>query len=81
MDTEDRLAGLLADGLDLCVRARKLDERTGQALLASAAAKGESNGSGSGTVALWIIDAYERDLAAWEESARNALMETGHGFR
>ena len=81
MSAEERLAGLLADGLDLCVRARKLDERTQEAINTSAHVKGNHDGRGSGTVALWIIDAYERDLAAWEARSRDALMETGHGFR
>jgi len=83
---------LLSEGLDLCVRARRLDmqERTNVIAdrspgtdLARYAARynlDEDNAhrpvaSRSGTIALWVQDQYERDLADWEGRARKHLME------
>jgi hypothetical protein len=31
--------------------------------------------SRSGTIALWVQEQYERDLAEWEKRARIALMQ------
>lgn len=58
---------LLAEGLDLCVRARKLDAETERALAAS--------GGRCGTPALWIMDQYDRDLTAWEDRSRTHLQQ------
>lgn len=81
---------LLSEGLDLCVRARKLDmqERTNTIAemspgidldrFAARHNAWEDNacrpvGTRSGTIALWVQDQYERDLAAWEAAARQHL--------
>lgn len=96
----ETIRDLLSQGLDLCVRARKMDEmdRRSAAIEAS-----DDNGWGadarfsryvtrhnhlypdqciatrSGTVALWVQDQYEKDLADWERRARAALSETEGG--
>lgn len=92
--SEQRVAGeccrkLLSEGLDLCVRARKLDSQ----VRADAAVKsGVSDieqyadrhnelfpdqpvSSRSGTVPLWLADQYEHDLAEWERRARHHLTQ------
>ena len=82
---------LLSEGLDLCVRARKLDaqDRTngivemakGEIDLERYAARHNANDPDSpvltrcGTAALWVLDQYERDLAAWERKARHHLTQ------
>lgn len=65
--TADDLALLLSEGLDLCVRAKKLDE----AVSVAAALGAEYN---CATPAMWVQDAYDRDLAAWEDRARATLI-------
>lgn len=69
---------LLSEGLDLCVRARKLD----QALTTAMAAGGvggdrprQGAGTRSLTPALWVQDQYDSDLADWERRARHHLMQ------
>lgn len=57
---------LLAEGLDLCVRARTLDE-------AVASIPRPDGAPRSGTPHLWVLDQYDRDLAEWEAKARRAL--------
>ena len=66
---------LLAEALDLCVRARKLDEQTNDAALAEVHKRGTQSGVTTRRAApfLWVIDQYERDLADWEKRARKAL--------
>ena len=61
---------VVAEGLDLCVRARKLDQ---QILEQNMAAQGWT-GPRSGTPYLWVQEQYDSDLAAWEVRARKALM-------
>lgn len=61
----DDLAALLSEGLDLCVRARKLDE--------TISAIPQVGGTRCATPALWVMDQYDRDLADWERRARKAL--------
>lgn len=63
------LAELVGEALDLCVRARKLDEQC------TAASMMSPDGMHCGTPSLWIMDQYDRDLAAWEDRARKALAE------
>ncbi|CAH2606252.1 conserved protein of unknown function (plasmid) [Rhodovastum atsumiense] len=70
--TENALRELLAEGLNLCVRARRLDELT-------LAAEGRSLGNQTPdharclTPHLWVMDQYDRDLADWEARTRKAL--------
>jgi hypothetical protein len=65
------LSALLSEGLDLCVRARKLDKP----VIATQEewAKNPSI-TRSATPALWVQDQYDTDLADWETRARNALQ-------
>lgn len=88
---------LLSEGLDLCVRARKMDamDRREAALKASKVPD-EWVESGlfdkyverhnidrphapisarSGTVALWLQEQYNQDLAEWERKSRHHLMQ------
>ena len=58
---------LLTEALDLSVRARKLDAMVERAL---AAGRGRC-----GTPAIWVMDQYDRDLAAWEERSRLHLSQ------
>lgn len=64
------LTGLLSEALDLCVRARKLDEP-----IIASQEMWERNPemTRSATPALWVQDQYDRDLADWETRARKAL--------
>lgn len=64
------LAQLLSDGLDLCVRARKLDELCERSMVASG-----PDGMRCATPAVWIMDQYDNDLAAWEAKSRSALQQ------
>jgi hypothetical protein len=66
---------LLAEGLDLCVRARKLDEVSSNF---ERDRDGMFNLTRCGTPHLWVLDQYDRDLADWERRARNALTAMGH---
>lgn len=87
---------LLSEGLDLCVRARKLDaiDRTGAQMalseappewwaenLSKRAARhnamfpDQKMDARCGTVALWVLDQYEKDLADWERRTRQHLMQ------
>ena len=93
----ESLATLLSEGLDLCVRARKMDAMDRrQATLATTEYADEWVASGrfdkyverhnieypdtpistrSATVALWLQEQYDKDLADWERRARKALSE------
>lgn len=80
MNHERTLAELLADGLDLCVRARKLDD-----VLETLSPDHPQNTAGyeiiqprSATPRIWVLDQYDRDLAAWEERARSTLIAMGY---
>jgi hypothetical protein len=65
---------LLAEGLDLCVRARTLDEQ-----ISNVNIRKHYPGctdpvvTKSMTPHLWVQDQYDRDLADWEARARKAL--------
>ena len=87
---------LLSEGLDLCVRARKMDAMDRrEATLAVSKSPGKWVESGwfdrhvarhnawnpeqpistrSGTVALWLQEQYDFDLADWERRARHHLI-------
>jgi hypothetical protein len=67
----DDIAELLSEGLDLCVRARKLDEQ-----ITLAVAAGDMSAHGGTrclTPALWVQDQYDTDVADWQERARRKL--------
>lgn len=72
----DQLANLLSEGLDLCVRARKLDEQSERALEAGMG-RTFPEGTRCGTPALWVQELYDNDLAAWESRAQAALFDLG----
>lgn len=64
---------LLSEGLDLCARARRLDDITG-----GPDPKGSNSMwpmTRSGTPILWAAEQYEQDLAEWERRARTALAK------
>jgi hypothetical protein len=63
---------LLSEGLDLCVRARKLDEMHGQWCRH---VRGDLSATRSATVPLWAQEQYDRDLADWERRAREELSK------
>lgn len=68
------LAVLLAEALDLCVRARKLDEQDLHAVMRDRFSLTEDHvASKSGTPWLWVREQYDSDLADWESRARKAL--------
>jgi len=64
------LSVLLSEGLDLCVRARKMDEPI---IALEAEWKKNPHMTRSATPALWVQEQYDNDLAAWETRARKAL--------
>ena len=87
-------ASLLSEGLDLCVRARKMDaqDRTAAQMAISSAPQewwdeniearaarhneifpDQPMSTKCGTLALWVQDQYEKDLADWERRARAFL--------
>lgn len=88
---------LLSEGLDLCVRARRLDaqERTNtqreisgdkewwdepanverRAAMHNALFPDQPMATKCATLALWVQDQYEKDLADWERRARHHLMQ------
>lgn len=88
---------LLSEGLDLCVRARKMDaiDRRNATLAVSKHPKEWVEGgrfdeyverhnldrpdfpiaTRSGTVALWVEEQYQTDLAEWERKSRQHLMQ------
>jgi hypothetical protein len=68
------LENLLHEGLNLCVRARKMDE----ALLAAECRKRGSYAPehvNCLTPHLWLQEQYDADLAEWEEKTRNHLTQ------
>lgn len=81
---------LLSQGLDLCVRARKLDGQDRANAMVEIASEGfdleryanrhnatthyNQIATRSLTIPLWIHDQYERDLADWEKKSRQHLM-------
>lgn len=73
-DKTTDLAALLAEALDLCVRAQKLDEQDLHAVMRDNFRLTEDHiASKSLTPWLWVRDQYDRDLAEWETRARRAL--------
>ena len=81
MSEADRLAEMLSEGLDLCVRARKLD-----AVLETLPVGHPKNDRKhqiiqprSATPAVWALDQYDQDLEAWERRARKLMVDLGYG--
>ena len=72
----DELAEILSEGLDLCVRARGLDEQVQRALQAGIG-RIFPEGTRCATPALWVQEQYDIDLAAWEAKAREAMTRLG----
>ncbi len=69
---------LLGEGLDLCVRARKLDEQADVALQADMG-RIYPKGSRCATPVLWVQDQYDNDVADWERRAREELNKVLEG--
>ena len=60
---------LLSEGLDLCVRARELDDNF-EKTLEYQIREGMTR---SLTMPLWVQDQYTKDLADWEKRARQHM--------
>jgi hypothetical protein len=73
-DVASQCALILSEGLDLCVRARKLDAQVDRAMEAGMG-RSFPGATRCGTLALWVRDQYERDLSAWEDRARTFLTK------
>jgi hypothetical protein len=72
----EELAEVLSEGLDLCVRARNLDEQTERALQAGMGRIFPEE-TRCATPALWVQEQYDTDLAAWESKARATMQRLG----
>lgn len=74
--TDATLALLLSEGLDLCTRARGLDELVMRAIEAGMGRlfPGDTR---CRTPALWVQELYDRDLEDWESRARSVLLRMG----
>lgn len=64
---DNTTADLLSEALDLCARARRLDD------IDAACTEARMGGTRCITPAVWVADAYERDLADWEARAKTHL--------
>lgn len=64
------LQDLLSEALDLCLRARKLDDAH---LALNEWHARNPHATRSGTIPLWVAEQYECDLAEWETRAKSAL--------
>lgn len=76
MTPTEELAEILSEGLDLCVRARGLDEQVQRALQAG---MGRVFPQSTRCVkpALWVQEQYDTDLAMWETKARATMLRLG----
>ena len=78
MDRMQMLEDLLSEGLDLCVRARKIDdglkEKAMRDLFPEAAAMYPEFWHRSATPYVWVQEQYDTDLAEWEARARKFLL-------
>ena len=68
---ERELEEALSEGLDLCVRARKLDALCDKALQQE---MGRIYDTKCATPAMWLQDQYDTDLATWEQKSRKLLL-------
>lgn len=71
-DKMREMESLLHEGLDLCVRARKLDEQVMGQVCRELGSYREEH-MNCGTAHLWVQEQYEKDVAEWEEKTRKAL--------
>lgn len=76
MTPAEELAEALSEGLDLCVRARGLDEQVQRALQAGMG-RIFPESTRCATPALWVQEQYDTDLAAWETKARAVMIRLG----
>ena len=71
---------LLHEGLNLCVRARQLDEglieQTKREMFPESAKEYPEHYNQCITPHLWVQDQYDKDLAAWENKTRQFLEST-----
>lgn len=81
MTRELELAQMLSEGLDLCVRARGLDDALRAAMVAGNCMGGDDDRTRCLTPALWVQEQYDTDLADWEDRARKVLLESGLASR
>lgn len=87
--TFEQVAQALSDGLDLCIRARRMDaqQRTNDLVSVAPSLDLERYAprhnainpdqpvfTRSATMAVWAQDQYDRDLAEWERKSRELLM-------
>lgn len=77
MDRADTLAELLSEGLDLCIRARSLDEQIERAIQAGMG-RIFPHETRCATPAVWVQQQYDEDLAAWEAKAKAKMIEYGY---
>lgn len=66
MTREQELENLLAEGLDLCARARKVDDFVIK--------QTETYETRCGTPHLWACEQYDKELSSWELRARSSLL-------
>lgn len=68
---------LLSEGLNLCVRGRKLDDAVMKAEIAGGIGDLDRRHDQTRclTPALWVIDQYDNDVAEWEARARTTLSK------
>lgn len=71
-DRASHIERLLGEGLDLCVRARRMQQQEEELLTLWS---NNPHMTRSATIPLWAEDQYQRDLAEWEAAAREALRE------
>jgi hypothetical protein len=72
----ERLRNSLHEGLNLCVRARKLDESI-TAQTCRELGSYHPDHVKCGTPHLWVLEQYDNDLAVWERDARKTLNVQG----
>lgn len=77
MTPAEELADILSEGLDLCVRAKGLDEQVERALQAGMG-RIFPEGTRCATPALWVQQQYDTDLDAWEKKARATMTRLGY---
>lgn len=72
MNRIEQLEELLSEGLDLCVRAKKLDKMVLDVEMEKLGRVFETK---CATPHLWVMDQYDKDLSDWEVRARKALSQ------
>lgn len=71
---QQKLIDALHEGLNLCVRARNLDNMVRNEKCREMGSYAPEHKSG--TPHLWVLEQYDKDLRDWEESTRKLLKET-----